>query len=66
MAEPHGPAEVPGWHHVPLPYAGMRLAKLNVLQAERYPGFVTGFKHIGREENTLRVFFFKGELLQKA
>lgn len=54
MAEPHSPAEVPGWHHVPLPCAGMGLAEPSVLQAEWYSGFVTGFKHTSRDENALR------------
>lgn len=42
------------------------MAELNMLQAEGYPGFVTGFGDTSREENTLRVPFFKGDLLEKS
>lgn len=54
-----------GWHHVPLLCAGMGLAELDMLHAEGYPGFVTGFKHTIREENTLHVFSFQSRIAAK-
>lgn len=66
IAKPHGPAGVPGWHHVPLSSAGMVLAKLHVLQTRWYPGLAFGFKHTVKEENALHIFFSKEILLQKA
>lgn len=47
----------------PCPVLG--LAKLNVLQAEVYPGFVTGFRDTSREENTLHISFFQSRIAAK-